>query len=68
MANINPEFPAFPTLNNASESGLSHRTYIATHILQGLLSTAPEGRDLAKQAVELADALVAELNAKPAPR
>ena len=70
---IDPNSPAFPTdsehqngPNSYHYSGLSARAHIASLALQGMLSynDSPIGRGplFAQNAIEYADALIAELN------
>lgn len=65
---IAPNEPAFPVTENIGLNGISTRTYIATQVLSSFM-----GHDnyqygdipsTAKHAVELADALIAELDKK----
>jgi hypothetical protein len=65
----NPNYPAFPshgTMGEVVTPGLSIRAEIASRCLAGLLAD-PErnspASSYAKDAVQLADALIAELNA-----
>ena len=69
---MNPTDPAFPVppMTPKHQGGMDLRTYMATHILQGFMSATdptdcPKFDDLADDAVRLADALIARLNAKP---
>ena len=70
---IDPKAPAFPRDGSVddngnvdySERGMPVRTWLAGLAMQGLLANAKvdcDAGDLAKWAVESADALIAELN------
>lgn len=63
-----PHAPAFPSLEtpeirSRSSTGLSVRTYIATRAMERLVAgNSYDSATLARYSVEIADALIAELN------
>lgn len=61
-----PHAPAFPSLETPeirSSTGLSVRAYIATRAMERLVAgNSYDSATLARYSVEIADALIAELN------
>lgn len=65
--NTNGSHAAFPTTEQANESGLTKREYFAAMAMQGILSNPHGGDDrdgdlIARSAVAMADRLIEALN------
>jgi hypothetical protein len=62
----NPENPAFPGALNQNLTGLTKREYFAAQALQGILANGGNNY-AATEAVQLADEVIAQLNASKKP-
>lgn len=61
---IEPNAPAFPweSLSNNANTGLTKRELMATMICAGMAKSWNDDQSIAQSAIELTDALIAELN------